>query len=441
MIKIIRKVYVILAFLIFFVASGIAIFFSQGYTYNFSKHEVEKRSVLYVKSYPKGADIYLNGALNTKKTPAQIAYLKPDIYKIEVKKAEYQSWEKQLLVRPNQTIFVEDISLFYENPKHETLKQGTFKEISMSPSRDKILFLDTKDNTLFAFDVETEKIEEAGKDMGNITNVIWSPDGQKILLQFKNKSLIAYYDFLSTPKLELNDHVKFQTKQIVWDKNNSDLLYIIDTKNKIYKFDLSNKKLEGLNFTNVLAIKPEGNNIYYISQENSNTYFHAFNANDKEDKKVFQLSDFGNYEFLLPYKDYFCLLDKTNKKLYLIDPGLNNYLQKSFDNVVSVQWDLYNRLLLLQKTSEISIYDVSTNEEVLINRFSESIKNAFWHKNNNHIFYQLQNNLYVSETDTRDKKNIYELKDVSPSQYILPNKKGNILYHITSSGLVKDTIQ
>jgi hypothetical protein len=43
--------------------------------------------------------------------------------------------------------------------------------------------------------------------------------------------------------------------------------------------------------------------------------------------------------------------------------------------------------------------------------------------------------------DNRDRKNIYLLENIHGSDLFLANKKGNILYHITPSGLVESIIQ
>lgn len=441
MIKTIRVIYVLIAYLVFFVASSVAIFFAFGYTYNFSKNTVEKRSVLFVKSYPKNADILLNGIINRKKTPARITYLNPNIYNIEVAKEGYYSWNKQFLIKPNQTVFIEDISLFFKQPKSEILLQGDFKEISISPDLNKIIFINNTDKSLNVFDSTTERSTQIGQNMNDVLNIIWSSDSKKILLQFKDKNLIAHYDFLNSAMLDLKDLITVNTKQISWDKYDSNLLYVVDEKNNTYSLDISTQKITKLEFFNVLTIKAESDKIYYVQKRDNKNYFHVYDKKEKIDKEIFELNASDAFEFLLQNKDYICLFDKSNEKLYLIDPNLNTYLFKTFDNIVSINWDLYNRLLLIQKDFEISIYDVLQNQEILINRFSEPVKNVFWHKNNNHIFYGLGDKLYISEIDIRDKKNVFYLENIYSSDKISSNRKGNILYHITSSGIVKDTIQ
>ncbi len=54
----IRKVYLIIVLLIFFLASIFFILLASGYNYNFLKNKFEKTSVLYIKSYPRNATIF-----------------------------------------------------------------------------------------------------------------------------------------------------------------------------------------------------------------------------------------------------------------------------------------------------------------------------------------------------------------------------------------------
>jgi len=110
-----KKSLFILAVLIFLLASVFFILLALGYNYNFSKNKFEKTSILYLKSYPRGSSIFLNNEKYSEDTPTEITHLKPDLYNIRVEKENYQNWEKQFLIKPEQTVFVEDISLFYKS--------------------------------------------------------------------------------------------------------------------------------------------------------------------------------------------------------------------------------------------------------------------------------------------------------------------------------------
>lgn len=452
----VRRIYLVLIVVIFFTVSVFLISLALGYKYNFLKHKFEKTSILYIKSYPKDASIFLNDKKYSNSTPARITHLKPDLYNIKVSKDTYQTWEKQLLIRPDESVFIEDISLFLQKPESELLKSGNFKELSISPDREKFLFYDKDNNELDFFNISDNQVIPIEKNIGNIEDNIWSPDNKKILLKINESTdflpvkysklnqdgeYFVSFTFLNSPILRLSDYIKFNIKNCVWDKFDSNLLYLTDSSLNLYSFDVDKKALKLMNIKNVLAIKPEKSKIFYTFIEGNTTYLYVFDIEKNEKQKILSFENNDNYEFLSPYRDYFCLFDTNLKVLHLIDPNLNNSLVKTFYDVDSADWDLYNRILLLKNDYEISYYDTKIDEQNIINRFSTKISNAFWHRNNNHIFYSMDDKLYVIEMDNRDKKNVFDLSTVKFSNIFLANKKGNILYHITPDGLIKDTIQ
>ncbi|MDD3284525.1 MAG: PEGA domain-containing protein [Patescibacteria group bacterium] len=452
----VRRIYLVLIVFIFLLVSTFLISLALGYKYSFSKHKFEKTSILYIKSYPKDATITLNSKNYSNSTPARITHLNPDLYDIKVSKADYQTWEKQFLVRPDESIFIEDISLFLQKPESEILKSGSFEELSISPDKEKLLFYDKDNDELSFFSISDNQIISVERNIGNIEKNIWSSDNQKILLKInestdflpvkysslnQNAEYFVSFTFLNSPILRLSDYIKFDIKECVWDKFDSSLLYITDSSLNLYSFNIDKKVLKLMNIKNVSAVKPEKSKIFYASQENGITNFYVFDIDKNQNEKIFSFENTNNYEFLLPHRDYFCLFDTDMKILYLIDPNLDKYLVKTFYGINSVDWDLYNRILLLKNDYEISYYDLETNEQSIVNRFSTKILDAFWHRNNNHIFYSLDNKLYVIEMDNRDKKNVFDLSSIKSSNIFLANKKGNILYHITPEGLIKETIQ
>ncbi len=331
------------------------------------------------------------------------------------------------------------MSLFYKTPEVSILKGGNFEEISISPDKQNLLFYDLENKELNIFNSTEKRIINIEENIDAIESSLWSPDNQKVLLKINDKYFISFIYF-NEPLLDLSKYITFTPQKIVWDKFDSNLIYLTNNNGNLYRFNLNKQILEYTGISNVLAIKPEKDKLFYISNNDQNDILYVWNLDSQSKEKILDLGNNLNYKFILTYEDYFCLLDDKSA-LYLIDPNAENYLMKKFYNVESVEWDLYNRTLLLKNDFEIWSYDLLTKDEILINRFSQNIKNVFWHKNNNHIFYVVDNKVYIIELDNRDRKNIYDLNNIYNSNLFLANKKGNILYHITSSGLVESIIQ
>ena len=338
-----RKILVYISVIIFIIASAFFIFLSFGYRYSFTKRKFEKTSVAYIKSYPRGADVFINKKKYKTKTPIQINYLKPDVYNIGVVKDKYQKWSKQIYIKAEETVFLEDISLFYSDPEISILKDGYFQEISISPNKEMILFYDNENKNINIFDIKSNKFSTIEKNILAINYSLWSPDNQKLLLEANDKYLISF-PYLNKTVLDLSQYLNFKVKSFAWDKFNSNMLYIIDTSGNLYAFDVVNKKLENKKLNNILAVKPEGDKLFYIQKQKDQTIFTYYKKN-QQDAEFIIVPYSDNYEFLEPYRDYFCLLDKNSYRMYLMDPNQKDYIIKILYNVEDVSWDLYNRIL------------------------------------------------------------------------------------------------
>ena len=112
--KTIRRITYSIFFLLFFIIAPVLTMYALGYRYDFKTGNLEKNGAFYVKSYPRGSDIFIDGQKIDKKTPTQITSVKAGTYKLMVKKDLYAPWEKELTVNPGQTTFAEDIVLFFK---------------------------------------------------------------------------------------------------------------------------------------------------------------------------------------------------------------------------------------------------------------------------------------------------------------------------------------
>ena len=120
-----RKLVYISFISLFIILTPLLILYSLGYRYDFNTNSLEKNGAFYIKSYPKGANIYINNIDTEEKTPRQITNIKPGLYNLEIKKDNYIPWKKQLYIQSGETTFVEDIVLFLENKEKVLLHTGS----------------------------------------------------------------------------------------------------------------------------------------------------------------------------------------------------------------------------------------------------------------------------------------------------------------------------
>src|SRR3989338_10106299 len=74
---------------LFFLLLPIVLPYSLGYHIYFHALKIYKTGIIYLKSQPQGASIYINSKIHSDVTPARIEELKPGIYRVEVRRNGY----------------------------------------------------------------------------------------------------------------------------------------------------------------------------------------------------------------------------------------------------------------------------------------------------------------------------------------------------------------
>lgn len=105
----------------FVIAGAYLVILASGYKVNLQEREIQKTSLLIVRSTPKEAVVYLNDRVLEDKTPVRQAGLLSGWYEIKVEKAGHQSWRKSLRVEEGLAYDFDKVVLFLENPQIEKL--------------------------------------------------------------------------------------------------------------------------------------------------------------------------------------------------------------------------------------------------------------------------------------------------------------------------------
>lgn len=100
---------------IFIIATPIFLAYSFGYFFDFQELKWVGTGSAYLSSNPEGAEVFINGEKNDKKTPGLIK-LRPGQYLISVQKEGHHSWQKILNISSHQVTEARNIFLPLKNP-------------------------------------------------------------------------------------------------------------------------------------------------------------------------------------------------------------------------------------------------------------------------------------------------------------------------------------
>jgi len=430
---------------LFLIVSPILILFSLGYKYNWQKNTLEKTGVFFIKSFPKDAEIFINDEKYKKETPTQITRLLPKNYNVRIQKEGYRSWQKNLEIYPQMTTFIEDVSLFKTEIKANLLLQGNFNIFKPSYNKQLIALLedDGANNTIWIYNMLSDDFIELYKARANkdIEIISWSYTNRKLLIKENGKFLILnigqpdYY-------IALSEITSLSMDQIKWHHLNDNLL-IGENNSQLYRIDIISQETEKILDEYVLNYEQYKNDLFYIAQDLGTYYLKVLTGNQQE--TVFSIPYSTDYQFYKT-KNNLVLFDASQKLVYLLDLANSQQPVSSvIKDVEDFKW--HNNQLVYWNNSELWAYYPESEEEVLLERTSQKIKNGFWHPNSTHIFGVIGSKLKIYELDSRDQRNVYDFFDLEEGQenFISTNKKRDYLYLITSfnnqAGFYKVEIQ
>jgi len=143
------RIGILIAFIaLFLVTAPVVVLYTAGYRWNEKKVRLEKVGLIFLRSRPSYAEIFLDGKLRSERTPARLRNLLPSAYDVKVTKKGYGTWEKNLTVGSALTTFAEGIVLWKQSLPQKPAANET-------PNQNELDQLDRAEPLAFAANSET----------------------------------------------------------------------------------------------------------------------------------------------------------------------------------------------------------------------------------------------------------------------------------------------
>lgn len=427
-----RRWLVLALALIFLVLSPLLILYGLGYKYNWQKNRLEKTGVFFIKSFPKDAEIYLDGARQPKTTPTQITRLLPKIYEVKIAKNGFLPWTKNLAIQSQTATFIEDVSLIYEQPKTTAVAKGDFAELLPDSTRENFALIEQSATAriLWLYNVGDDKMTKLySLPTQKLTLTSWSNSGKKILFKAGARFLTVSKD---DPGLanDPQNMARGQLTDVKWHSQNDNLLYGLKGS-QLLLINLPAKTAAAVNAETNYAFLPYKNGVLSLVKNSDGFFLKAYLPG--ENKIIFSLPESTDYLFSQNQSGDVVLYNQAEKQLYLINPEDRNQPVKTIlKNVAGFSW--LGRAMVYWDNSELWVYYPEFNQQVFLERTSQKISRAWWHPNAVYVYAEVGDQLKLYELDGRDARNVYDLLKVEPEQsgLIAPNKKGDWLFAVTA---------
>lgn len=406
-----RRIFYIFLFFIFLICTPIAIYYTQGFRYNFKLNKFQKTGALFIRTNPAGANILLNGNNTSIASPNKISSLLPGNYQVKVEKNGYLPWKKNLEIKSTITTFAEDIYLFKNKFNPVLINSGEIITLLPTTSKNKIIYQNFSDNNykIWIYYSTSQKSDFIMEIDTRIKFIAWSTNEEKILIFNEETGYAVISPNKQEKLLSLKTFTKFDLSNIAWDDQSDNLLWAL-ANNRLKQVDLLNRQTKGLDAPNLMAILPtsEGHYFIYKNSENNKTFL-AY-APEKKFENFLELGELPNdinYK-IEKFNDWLFIYNFSYKQLYFLQ--LKNQKILFYNMLKDINgYELKDKYLLFWSDYEYWIYNIAENKNELIERLSSPIINVLWHPEANYLISEAEKKLKLIEIDNRDEKNIYPI--------------------------------
>ena len=186
--------------LTFFIFAALAIFYSNGWRFDLESFLINKVSPIFFENIPtevmiKIEKINLQFEPNFLKSSLLITNLFPKIYPITISKNGYQSWHKEIPVKPSLVAEIPPIILL---PEKFALGSTTAKEMAdfklqeknlattsaLSPDGKKIAFINKNKDLIIKWLDDSNQYKNAIFNFGSIENIAWHKNSAYLFIKY-----------------------------------------------------------------------------------------------------------------------------------------------------------------------------------------------------------------------------------------------------------------
>lgn len=425
--RVYRRVLFFISTIVFLAIAPLIIFYSIGY--QFSAHTVDPVpvGVVSVETMPRRADVYVNSRL-IGKTPRAVPNLLAGTADVSVKKDGYIPWEKRVPVEPGLVTDVTKVRLFPAKPARTTIVPEVNLFV-LSPNR-QLLAVVSDTQTLTIVDEAGQPVVPTWQLTQPVQQLVWSPNNASILLKYRTGTW-AVIDATGASQVIKPLPLLRSAKQVVWDPRVTDRLLIQTAGNILQAYNVTSGSSSVL-ARDVVTFAPSARMIY-VAHSTGTITEHTLQGTQtaalpiKTDKPVQQLFVTPGGQIALQQADGSVGLIKDRELVTIAS------------SAVTVSWSP-NELLLLVQTEPAALYVYNVGDErstlplnqlQLITRLSRPMNQVAWFAGGEHVVYQVDDEIVISEIDVRDHPITYSVDTTNlGNAQTAVGTDGDVIYYL-----------
>ena len=444
-----RRVFFWIFAILFLLTTPVAILYSQGYRFNQYQGIFIHSGSITVKSIPSNPSIYLNGELQPSgrldmiNNSTTLNGLRPGTYNLRVTADGYGDWEKNVEVHSGVSTEFWNIFLPQKNYSPKELNAEETQRYFPSPFGKKVAY--SKKNAenleIWSLDMKTNEptliFSKPELDFSTDLkeNAEWDSNEQMLIAPVRSsekKDFLVLDSENAQAPIFLSEMTSLSNlDRARWSPDNQEAIFFTaapedgSTQN-LYRIDLGIKNTEIIS-ENVKTYDLSGKTIYCLKQGD---IIYKTDLNGKSEKQItleaISFSRESRQSRLIVYDENRQVVISESGEFFVHNNGLTETLKKIGDDVLGAQFSDDGKKLLYWSNNEIEVlylraWDVqprrSESEIQQIIRFSTPIKNVFWYRDYEHIFFSTQNKLKIAELDPRDHRSVFDIWEYNSENF------------------------
>lgn len=451
----------------FFIVSGSILFYAFGYRFNFERGIFVYGGSITLKSNPVQIDVSIDGVpipagdLSRINQSYHIAGIIPGEHSVEVSTPGYQSWNKNIVVRSG--ISNEFWNIVLPRQHYETVRYpGTenFTKYFQSPNPTVFAGIQERDHTVSIMMRDTDKEEgtllysrrDASFAFEKNENLEWSTAGDQIVFPVLIDNL-RHIIIVNTETLEVRDISaelgQFSLMRPRWNPAvRNSLLYRSD--GKLYRLDIGAGQETPLQpmllAEHITTYDISGSDIFIANMEDGFIYRFGAEQTQPDLRSIADVSaeNLQPGTTLIVYDAYRIALLSSDGALIFYNASMDDQPVRTLaeHGILGAQFSDDGKKLLFFSDHEISVYfiqewDVQPKRDIdsiwQISRFADTISSVQWTKDYEHILYLKGSQVFLTELDNRDRRNINTLIEFrNPPLQILSRVNNNQIFFVSN---------
>jgi len=433
--KIFRRLLLFTSAVVFMALAPLVVFYAMGYRIGIDAKSDLSVGVLLVETTPRRSQVTVDDR-DAGTTPTSVPNLPPGEVTVKLTKEGYESWEKRLMIEPTEVTDLRGVRLFpvQRSPRALLADVSTF---SLSPNRQLIAAI--AGGKLHVIDEEGTSLFSALAITEHPRQLLWSPDSNSLLLiGERTTALVAISGSTKAQPLP----VLYRALEIAWDPRIPGRILAITPQGDLTAYQT------GANISTTIAT-----NIQTFATSSRNVF-----VNPQAEANIHVLTLQGQHLRTIPFtaavrrlvatpSGVIGVWDEQGRLSTITDQEIITPVAESAERagfspdgqLLYVQTD--NTSLHVLNMSDQRLRHLPLEKLVLATRLTSSIRDPQWFAGGHHLMYQIEDEIVISEIDTRDHPISYTVDSTNLGKSeAAVGRDGERIFYLKDSGAGVDLV-